>query len=120
MTGIVTKFDIETIENDQVWYEGRIYDSAQNQALLAALVDYSVAAESDDQAAIVFAMTKTSTVVVFIYNSPIERPETFGMFYDIPWSAPLFNSTIQSLNDAYATIAALTPLTPGRFVDISP
>ena len=115
---IVTKYDIDTVDNSQVWYEGLLFDSSQNRALLSAMVEYAKAAENDEKAAISFSLTSDLGEVILIYNSPIERPEVFSMFYRIPSVSNVFNSTIGRWDDAIAAITILTPITPARYVQL--
>jgi len=92
--GIITSYTIDTIAVDLLWFEILLYSSDQNEAILQAVVDFQAAAENDDYANLVFELTPTFTLVGFIYAKPIVRPPVFHMFYGIPNSGALANSTI--------------------------
>lgn len=93
-----------------------MYDSHQSRALLSALVECARAVENDEKAAFTVSLAGDLGEVALIYNSPIERPDIFSMFYRIPSVKSVLNSTIGSWNDAYAAISILTPITPARCV----
>lgn len=114
--GVVTQYDINTVDNSQVYYEVILYDPSQNRALLAAVVEYAKAAEKDDKASLVLSMTNDLGLVILLYNSPVKRPNVFSVFYAIPSTQNLLNSTIASWSDAYAAVASLTSIAPARYV----
>lgn len=114
--GVVTRYDIDTVENSQVWYEVLMYDSLQSRTVLSAMVECARAVENDEKASMTVSLTRDLAEVILLYNSPIERPDIFSMFYHIPSAKSILNSTIGSWNDAYAAISVLTPINPARCV----
>lgn len=107
----MTKFDLKTVDHLSTWFEGRNYAPVQSDALLEAIVDYAHAAERDPDAAITFALTPESGFVEFIYGKPVERPKVYDMFYDVPYTDTVFNSTVGSmavLNDAISEITSIS------------
>ncbi|KAL8787619.1 MAG: hypothetical protein Q9195_007707 [Heterodermia aff. obscurata] len=112
--GIVTQYDINTVENSQVYYEVILFDPSQNRALLAAIVEYAEIAEKDDRAFLVLSLTTNLGLVILIYDSPVKRLNVFSMFYGIPSTHNLLNSTIASWSDAYAAVGSFTSLAPAR------
>ena len=92
-----------------------LFAPSQNRALLAAVVEYAQAADKDDRAACTLSLTTDSaSIVILLFNSPVQRPDVFSMFYRIPSSGALINSTIGSWSDAYAGVSSFISLTPAR------
>ena len=93
-----------------------MYDSPKSRTLLSALVECARAVENDEKASMTVTLTRDLAQVILVYNSPIERPDIFSIFYRIPSAKSILNSTIGSWNDAYAAISVLTPISPARCV----
>ncbi|KAI0882021.1 uncharacterized protein GGS22DRAFT_191752 [Annulohypoxylon maeteangense] len=83
--GIVTKFVLETIPVDRIWYEARIYGPDESRRLLRAVREYQAAAEEDEKASFAFSLSNNHTIVAFVYSAPVEFPPVFQMFRDIPF-----------------------------------
>jgi len=94
--GIVTKYELETIPNRAIWFEGFTYDSSQFDALIEASVKYAAAAENDHNATITIDFSTSSCTIIFVYGQPVERPEVYSAFYDIPSIATVVKSTIST------------------------
>ncbi|CZR56975.1 uncharacterized protein PAC_06864 [Phialocephala subalpina] len=82
--GIVTTFTMATVSN-KVWAEARLYPSTANNELIEALMKYHEVIESDNKATLVFHVTNQATLMVFFYCAPVENPDVFACFYDVPF-----------------------------------
>ncbi|KAK8103051.1 FAD-binding domain-containing protein [Apiospora sp. TS-2023a] len=112
--GVVTRYDLATVDNHKYWFEAREYAPARAEALLDAVVQYATAAEKDHNAAILFSLTPTSGFVEFVYHQPTPRPAVYNMFYDIPSEAAPINSTLGTMADLNNANSALYPDTHAR------
>ncbi|KAL0262792.1 hypothetical protein SLS55_001765 [Diplodia seriata] len=110
--GIVTAFELETLPMEHIWYEARIYGPQQNRRLLKAVHDYQEAAEEDPRSSFAFSLSNNHTIVAWIYSEPVERPDVFSMFYDIPFERhfiePSFG-TPYTLAKAFETVLGERP-----------
>ena len=114
---MVTRFDVDTVTDQKLWFEARIYNSSLNQQLLEAVTQYqTIAAESDKNAALVFNIATDSTLIAFVYAEPIVRPSAFNMFYNFPYVGHFVNSTIGNNYDLALSFAEVSDLTPARYV----
>ncbi|KAH6651674.1 hypothetical protein BKA67DRAFT_537535 [Truncatella angustata] len=52
--GIVTRFDVETVGNGEIWFGGLLFDVSQSESLIEAAVDFIVAAENDSDTSAVY------------------------------------------------------------------
>ncbi|KKY15982.1 putative fad binding domain-containing protein [Diplodia seriata] len=97
---------------ERIWYEARIYGPQQNRRLLKAVHDYQEAAEEDARSSFAFSLSNNHTIVAWIYSEPVERPDVFSMFYDIPFERhfiePLFG-TPYTLAKAFETVLGERP-----------
>ncbi|KAF3067391.1 Bifunctional solanapyrone synthase [Daldinia childiae] len=106
--GIVTRFDVETVENGQIWFEGLLFDPSQHERLLQVTVDFAAAAEDDADASATYNLGPTGGAVYLGYNGLTERPEIFSDFYDIPHQS-IINSTLGTWVDFHDAVSALNP-----------
>ncbi|KAI2470352.1 hypothetical protein F4781DRAFT_430375 [Annulohypoxylon bovei var. microspora] len=83
--GIVTKFVLETVPVDRIWYEARVYGLDEGRRLIRAVREYQAAAEEDEKASFAFSLSSNHTIVAFVYSAPVEFPPVFHMFRDIPF-----------------------------------
>ncbi|KAK8036503.1 FAD-binding domain-containing protein [Apiospora marii] len=111
--GIVTRFDIETIDNNQIWFEGLLVDADQQDKLIEAAVDYAAEAEDDVDASATYNLGSTGGAVYLAYNKPVERPELFQRFYDIPHQT-IVNSTVGTSAEYHNAVSALNPFSTLR------
>lgn len=89
--GIVTSFQMKTIESTQVWAGTLTYSQENIGAVYQAIANYS-AAPTDPKAHIVPAVVPSSAqsdpdviVVIIFYDSPtVSWPACFDMFHNIP------------------------------------
>ena len=93
-SGIVTRFDLYTTQYSQIWFELNLYEASQTPELLAALVDYQAAAESDSKAGLIFSPSLNATTVGMFYAVPIARPGIFHRFLSVPSYKSVVPSTI--------------------------
>ncbi|KAI0008537.1 hypothetical protein F4779DRAFT_618522 [Xylariaceae sp. FL0662B] len=112
--GIVTNYDVETIQDTPIWFEAFLYDASQNERLLELTMDYVKAADDDPSAGLVLTLTPTSGLVGFIYGKNVVRPDVYKMFYDVPSVQTYINSTVGNMVDLSNAFAAVTPLDPAR------
>ncbi|KAI0521218.1 Glucooligosaccharide oxidase [Xylaria bambusicola] len=92
--GIVTEFELETVPVDKIWYESRIYGPGESRNLLTAVREYQEHAEEDPRASFAFSLSSNHTIVAFIYSEPVEYPDVFSMFYDIPYERHFIKPTL--------------------------
>lgn len=92
--GIVTEFELETVPVDKIWYESRIYGPGESRQLFKAVREYQELSEEDPRASFAFSLSSNHTIVAFIYSEPVERPDVFSMFYDIPYEKHFIEPTL--------------------------
>lgn len=102
----MTKFDVETVENGQIWFEGLFFDVSQYEELLRATVNYAAAAEYDPDASATYNLGPNGGAVYLAYNKPFERPAIFDIFYDIPHQS-MINSTLGTWVDYHDAVSSL-------------
>ncbi|KAI0395378.1 hypothetical protein F5Y17DRAFT_424098 [Xylariaceae sp. FL0594] len=117
--GIVTRYDINTVPAEKVWFEAFVYDPSQNEALLAAVVEYAKLAEADEAAGLVFNLTPQGGLVGFIYGNATVRPPVYAPFYNITPSATYAPSTVGSWVDLADAFAGATDETPSNWMIVS-
>lgn len=106
--GIVTRFDVETVENADIWFEGLLLESADYAQFLQVAADYAATAENDTDASATYNLGLDSGAIYLAYNKPEERPAIFDAFYDIPHSS-IINSTLGKWTDLHNDVSALNP-----------
>lgn len=111
--GVVTRFDIETIDNNRIWFEGLLVDADQQDKLIEAAVSYAAAAEDDVDASATYNLGPTGGAVYLAYNKPVARPEIFQRFYDIPHQT-VINSTVGTSAEYHDAVSALNPFSTLR------
>lgn len=84
VAGVVTKMIMRAIPN-KVWAEARVYATPQNAQLMEALMEYHKIIETDNKATLVWHTLNHATLLVFFYCAPVENPDAFKPFYDIPF-----------------------------------
>ncbi|KAF8866921.1 6-hydroxy-D-nicotine oxidase [Acephala macrosclerotiorum] len=82
--GIVTTFTMATVSN-KIWAEARLYPPTANNELIEKLMKYHEVIEKDNKATLVFHVTNQATLLVFFYCAPVENPDVFACFYDVPF-----------------------------------
>jgi len=73
-----------TISN-KLWAEGRWYSSDKNDEIIDAIMNYQEASETDDNSCIIYLATVHGTMLFMVYCQPLEKPDVFKSFYDIPF-----------------------------------
>ncbi|KAF1962418.1 FAD-binding domain-containing protein [Byssothecium circinans] len=106
--GVVTKFNVETVENGQIWFEGLLIDSSETEKFLEVAVEFAAAAENDPDASATYNLGPGGGAVYLAYNKPVARPSIFSPFYKLAHQ-PLFNSTIGTWLDYHNAVSALNP-----------
>ncbi|KAI9697354.1 MAG: hypothetical protein M1820_007860 [Bogoriella megaspora] len=114
--GIVTRYDLETVELPYVWFEARLYNPSSTPALIAAAVRYQAAAEKDPDATLVFQVTPTTTLLGFSYAKPIVRPPIFDEFLSLPYNSTYTNSTVGTASDLAFSYAGTEPLVAQKYM----
>lgn len=92
-----------TVPN-KVWAEARLYSPAQNQELLEALMLYHEVCEKDPYATLIWHSVQQATLLVFFYCAPVEKPDAFKCFYDVPF---LMNVVPPGLSTVYGVVQAV-------------
>ena len=105
--GVVTKFNVDAIQQGNLWFEARAYTPAQTPALFPALTAYQAAAENDINANLVFSIGNEVTLVGFVYAKPVVQPAVYKSFFSLPYNMTFINSTvapIQALVEAFSSV----------------
>jgi hypothetical protein len=107
--GIVTHMTLKTHPLGQVWGGVIAYNNTYIPAVMDALARYQQVGQLDTKSAILAYMVMTQNILLFnfVYLAPLERPECFQPFYDIP---PLYDTT--KLHDTFADLLG-EPLNTG-------
>ncbi|KAL4737915.1 hypothetical protein BDV11DRAFT_190645 [Aspergillus similis] len=84
--GIVTNFRMNTIPS-AIWAEGRVYPATPETSatLHKALMAYHELIETDNKATLIWHTINQTTLLIFFYCAPVEKPDVFAPFYDIPF-----------------------------------
>lgn len=56
MPGVVTRFDLETIDDGDIWFEGLYFDASYHEQFLQAAVRFAASADDDRDASATFNM----------------------------------------------------------------
>lgn len=110
-TGIVTKFDLNTIPIKDIWYQLSVHSVDQAPALLEAFATWQKSPDTKGSVAMVISLT--SIIVGLIYSRPTPKPETFNAFYNITplvTAVPSSIGTVQKLNLLGGSTGASTAL----------
>lgn len=100
-----------TVPN-KIWAEARLYQPSQNAQLLEALMQYHEAIEKDNKATLIWHSVNQATLLVFFYCAPVESPDVFQSFYDIPFMTRVVEPgcrTIHEMVQAVANVLASEP-----------
>jgi hypothetical protein len=111
MVGIVTSVEMTTVPN-QIWAEARLYPPTENERLLEAMMEYHEAIEKTNKAVLYFHIVKQATLIVFFYCEPVENPEVFNCFYDIPYMKKFIEPGCKTVLDVIQGIADVLDTTP--------
>lgn len=74
-----------TTVSNKVWCEARLYPPTENHHLLEALMTYHEVIEKDSKAALIWHSVNEATMLIFFYCAPVENPDAFKCFYDVPF-----------------------------------
>ncbi|KAL4804248.1 hypothetical protein BDV18DRAFT_162011 [Aspergillus unguis] len=102
--GIVTKITMSTLTN-RIWSAARIYSSTQNETLLEALMAYHDLIEKDNKASLIFQTIKGTTLVLYLYCAPVQYPDVFSPFFDIPHVASLVPDGCRTVYEMIQAVA---------------
>ena len=114
----MTRFTLQTVPIDKIWYEARIYHRSQNERILKAISQFNQAAEEDPRASFAFSLANNETFMAWIYSEPVEYPAAFKMFYEIPYERHFTSPAIGTQTQFTASLAGvLGPFAKMRFVE---
>lgn len=102
-SGIVTKIELMAVPN-KVWAEARVYPPTANPQLLEAVMQYHGAIEKDNKSTLIWHSTDQATLLVYFYCDPVEKPDVFKPFYDIPF---LMNVVPPGIRTVYEMVQAV-------------
>ena len=107
--GIVTRFDLETFPQGQMWGGMTAYPITANASLLSALENFAVNASSDPDAALIVAFAYAEGQYVATtdieYAKPIIAPPVFQEFIDIESiESTLRITTLSNLTEELKTV----------------
>jgi len=101
-----------TVPN-KVWAEARLYPPTQNVELIEALMKYHEVIEKDNKATLIFHATSQGTLLIFFYTAPVDNPEVFKCYYDIPFIMKLIEPgcrTVYEVMQGVANVLQAEPL----------
>ena len=110
-SGVVTTVEMTTVPN-RVWAEGRLYSPTMNNTLIDALVLYHEASEKDNKATLIWHAVEGATLVVFFYCAPVENPDVFNGFREIPFMARVLEPGCRSVYDVMEGFAGVNAGAP--------
>lgn len=107
--GIVTRFDLETFPQGQMWGGMTAYPITANASLLSALENFAVSASSDPDAALIVAFAYAEGQYVATtdieYAKPVIAPPIFQEFIDIESiESTLQITTLSNLTEELKTV----------------
>ncbi len=107
--GIVTRFDLETFPQGQMWGGMASYPITTNASLLSALENFAVKASTDPDAALIVAFAYAEGEYVAVtdieYAKPIVGPSVFQEFMDIESIASTLRiTTLSNLTEEFKTV----------------
>lgn len=95
-----------TIPN-KIWAEVRMYSPEQNVELMEALMLFHEACEKDPRATLIWQSIKDLTALIFVYCAPVEKPDAYKCFYDIPFVAHILEPKLCTVGDAIGTLGSM-------------
>ncbi|KAH7322477.1 hypothetical protein B0I35DRAFT_449921 [Stachybotrys elegans] len=81
--GVVTRFDLNTIEEDQIWGQINIYTPDQALEVLDAFGEWQSNGASDSNSNIALSIGLDAITVGLIYAKPTIQPAVFSPFYNL-------------------------------------
>jgi hypothetical protein len=66
---------------------------------------YHEVIETHNKATLIFLMRSRGTVLIFFYSAPVETPDAFKCFYDIPFEGKLIEPGFGTVYEATQGIA---------------
>jgi hypothetical protein len=112
--GIVTEFELKTVDLSLVYYEALLYNITYTPQLFEAIIKFQAAAEKDSNATIICNWTLGEVLVGLAYAQPIFRPAVFTDFYAIPKITNYINGTVSTPTEMALAYSNIQPTTPGR------
>ncbi|KAK8085978.1 FAD linked oxidase-like protein [Apiospora phragmitis] len=110
--GIVTRFDVDTIPTNEMWYYLTTYPSSQAEDILDAMVRWQRHGAHDLRASVQLVIGLDSIVVLLCYSEVASHPASFEPFYELRGGQvvlPPTNSTWHSLMTMIGTMFASQP-----------
>ncbi|KAL4941529.1 hypothetical protein BDV06DRAFT_212600 [Aspergillus oleicola] len=71
--------------SNKIWCAARVYPSTAYDSLVMALMQYHAKIETDNQATLIWHGTSDAILHVYVYCSPVDDPDVFAPFFDIPF-----------------------------------
>ena len=112
----MTRFDVETVENEQIWFEALLIDVTQLEKFLQVAVEFAAIVDKDTGASATYNLGPGGGAVYLAYNKPTERPEIFKAFYELSHQT-IINSTIGTWVDYHDAVSSLNPFGSLRYAD---
>lgn len=114
--GIVTRFDLEVIPSNLVWYEILVFSPAQADEVLATLAQWQLEGGSSDTLGNVnLVISLDEIVVLLIYGAPqAQAPAAFDPFYQLVALDILVPGANGTLQDVEVLVSSTTSLIPMR------
>ncbi|KAK7996415.1 hypothetical protein PG989_004455 [Apiospora arundinis] len=98
--GIVTRFEVDTIPTNEMWYSLTIYPSGHAEEVLDVMARWQLGGAHDLKASIQLVLGLDSIIVLLCYSEVASLPVSFKPFYELPDGQvvlPPTNSTFHSL-----------------------
>ena len=108
----MTRFDLQTIPVNDIWYQVAIYTTDQAPTILDAFAEWQEKGASDLKSTVALIIGLETITLGLIYSAPAEKPAAFAPFYGIPSTAvavPPTNGTVLTLTEILGTTFSNAP-----------
>jgi len=109
--GVVTKVKMTTVSN-RLWAAGCLYSPDKNEEILDAISLYQDASEKDSHSSILQLASSEGTVLFMFYAEPVEKPDVFKSFYDIPIMMDIIPGGLMTVSEVMVGVRKLLSQTP--------
>ena len=108
----MTRFDLNTIPVNTVWYTVEAYSADQAPAVLDAFAQWQLDGASDVKSTVALIIGLETITLGLIYSAAAENPKAFAPFYKLTPLAvavPPVNGTVKSITDILGTTFSNLP-----------
>ena len=112
--GIVTRFDLDTVPVQSIWYRVSIHTTDQVPSILDAFAEWQEdGGTSDVKSTVALIIGLETTTLGLIYSEHTERPAAFKPFYGITpavVAVPPTNGTVLSITQILGSTFSNAPM----------